>query len=162
MSCMPSGTCTQTFHSRVLVPHSIYFQKLRESDWEVEEGHRLSVWAAVTEHHNVGDWQTTEIYFPQFLRQGSLGHWCQKIWCLVRPRFIDVDFMLCPRMMKKQSFPRSLSFFNLNVFIFHWRQITLQYCTGFPIHQYSRSAPRVYMFPTLNPPSHLPPRPPSL
>ena len=43
-----------------------------------------------------------------------------------------------------------LFFFNIN--LFNWRLITLQYCTGFAIHQHE-SATGIHEFPIPNPPS---------
>ena len=47
---------------------------------------------------------------------------------------------------------------NLFCYLFNWRLITLQYCSGFAIN-WHESSMGVHVFPILNPPSHLPPHP---
>ena len=50
-----------------------------------------------------------------------------------------------------------ISFFTLFIYLL-WRLITLQYCIGFAIH-WHESATGAHVFPSLKPPSHLPPHP---
>ena len=62
----------------------------------------LSIQAAITKYHRLGGLKTTEIYFSQFWRLGSLRsrHKLGHVWWEPSPWFIASVLFLCPHMVE--------------------------------------------------------------